>query len=440
MLSSVRNVDVISRLASGLGRRLHPFVLSDSQFVRWVWGDSCIPDKLASERFYDSTVERYALQPIDELSLAEMLKFGRSAILDHGLLFESARMAQRELPKRLARRLMDLQFLPYIVVTNPHIKQVYDAHYHAFNTLIQLKPVDTPEENEFFTGLLKRLVDEHAPVLDALATGLRECSTKPFVGPKLQLDEFLDSMLRSRISRRVIAEQHLNLMKRRPGYIGVICTDLSLSETIDFAVQRAKWVCTETYGICADVKVTGDVKSTMQYIPTHLDYMLYELLKNAMRAVVENHPRRSALPPVVIRVCNGGGTVTLRISDQGGGIPEHAFDKVWKYGYTTMVPRNAPRQATGGHPEGLGFGEIWTQAAGAGHAGEGRWRMGGLGFGLPLSRLYARYFGGELQLVSIPGFGVDAYLTLEHLEDGWREDHVEDQGSPLIVVEELSSS
>lgn len=79
-------------------------------------------------------------------------------------------------------------------------------------------------------------------MLDALATGLRECSTKPFVGPKLQLDDFLDSMLRSRISRRVIAEQHLNLVNRRPGYIGVICTDLSLSETIEFAVQRAKWV------------------------------------------------------------------------------------------------------------------------------------------------------------------------------------------------------
>ena len=26
-------------------------------------------------------------------------------------------------------------------------------------------------------------------------------------------------------------------------------------------------------------------------------------------------------------------------------------------------------------------------------AGSSRWRMGGLGFGLPLSRLYARYFG-----------------------------------------------
>lgn len=27
----------------------------------------------------------------------------------------------------------------------------------------------------------------------------------------------------------------------------------------------------------------------------------------------------------------------------------------------------------------------------------------GLGFGLPLSRLYARYFGGDLRLVNMPG-------------------------------------
>ena len=66
-------------------------------------------------------------------------------------------------------------------------------------------------------------------MLDALASGLRECSSKPIVGEQLkvcldvfwrstfgqqpleQLDGFLDNMLRSRISRRVIAEQHINL-------------------------------------------------------------------------------------------------------------------------------------------------------------------------------------------------------------------------------------
>ena len=66
-----------------------------------------------------------------------------------------------QLPKRLARRLMDLQFLPYIVVTNPHIKRVYDSYQHAFETLHNLPQVRTVEQNAEFTILLKRLVDEH---------------------------------------------------------------------------------------------------------------------------------------------------------------------------------------------------------------------------------------------------------------------------------------
>ena len=37
------------------------------------------------------------------------------------------------------------------------------------------------------------------------------------------------------------------------------------------------------------------------------------------------------------------------------------------------------------------------------------------GFGLPLARIYARYFGGELTLKSTEGHGLDAYLHLPRL-------------------------
>ncbi len=48
--------------------------------------------------------------------------------------------------------------------------------------------------------------------------------------------------------------------------------------------------------------------------------------------------------------------------------------------------------------------------------------MAGLGFGLPLSRLHARYFGGDLRLVNLPGYGVDAYLSLPKLDAAsWQE-------------------
>jgi hypothetical protein len=39
----------------------------------------------------------------------------------------------------------------------------------------------------------------------------------------------------------------------------------------------------------------------------------------------------------------------------------------------------------------------------------------GLGYGLPISRAYARYFGGDLNLMSMEGYGTDAFVHLSRL-------------------------
>jgi len=43
--------------------------------------------------------------------------------------------------------------------------------------------------------------------------------------------------------------------------------------------------------------------------------------------------------------------------------------------------------------------------------------LGGFGVGLPLSRLYASYLGGTINLVSLPGHGTHAYVFLPRLPE-----------------------
>lgn len=42
-------------------------------------------------------------------------------------------------------------------------------------------------------------------------------------------------------------------------------------------------------------------------------------------------------------------------------------------------------------------------------------------FGLPLARMYARYFGGSFTLVSMNGYGCDVFLKLKHIDQSMAE-------------------
>lgn len=78
-------------------------------------------------------------------------------------------------------------------------------------------------------------------------------------------------------------------------------------------------VCTEAYGLAPEVVVRGDMSARLPYLTSHLDYMVYELLKNAMRAVVERHrkakytTRSSNLPPIVVRAISRRGHVVFEV-------------------------------------------------------------------------------------------------------------------------------
>ena len=146
-----------------------------------------------------------------------------------------------------------------------------------------------------------------------------------------------------------------------------------------------------------------------RFVGDHLYYIVYELVKNSMRASVESRSQW----PIEIVIADSDRDVAIKVSDRGGGIPRADQSKIWSFKYTTaQEPVEDFNFLIGGPSE-----------SGAAESVAGRDQppmcapMAGFGFGLPLSRLYARYFGGDLIVMSIDGWGTDAYLHLNKLGD-----------------------
>ncbi len=87
-----------------------------------------------------------------------------------------------------------MQTLPYVVVTNPHISQVYELYYKAFESLRKVREIKTLEDNEKLCKKISQTLQEHLTVIPKLAMGVIEC--QDLMKPE-DMDKFMNTILRS---------------------------------------------------------------------------------------------------------------------------------------------------------------------------------------------------------------------------------------------------
>ncbi len=161
-----------------------------------------------------------------------------------------------------------------------------------------------------------------------------------------------------------------------------------------------------------EIKVYGHLDATFPYILSHLQYILGELLRNSIQAVIEQRKTKDAkLPPIEVLICETAQHVIIRISDQGGGIPNEVLPYLWSF---SKGPRRQKRlENLARVPKLLGtLQELHvpvdppmatmchsrqnsSKESGSGHHNGSLSSLTGrapdlrLGIGLPMSRLYA---------------------------------------------------
>jgi len=353
------------------------------------------PVRMASASLSAALARYSAFQPTP-LTLEKLLQFGRGATEARSYDF-----LRKELPVRFANILSEIQHLPDPIFSVPSIQTVHGWYSQTFKDVLDFESKKGHDERnlEDFNQAISVILRRHETVVETLAQGILELRQQ--IDSKSQeqnMQYFLDRFYTNRISCRMLINQHKVLFadganERR--HIGSIDPHCDAPIIIEDAYENARYLCEQYYMDSPSLDIveknaTEEPSLEITYVPSHLYHILFELLKNSMRAVMESHGEDTvSYPPIRVLVVKGKEDITIRVSDEGGGIPRSHLPLLFNYMYSTAPQPVGGEQLAGSAP------------------------LAGYGYGLPLSRLYARYFKGDLIINSTEGFGTDAYIYLK---------------------------
>lgn len=408
---------------------------------------------LTPQHFYQNEVlMKYSKQNPHPVSLRQLAGYGKT--ITKQKILASANFVRIELPIRLALRIRDLQTLPFGVVNNFHLAQIYESYYHLFNAFRKIPPITTIKDNDEFYNKISALLDQHVFNLPHLMMGALEVSILKNL-PQEELDAFMSSMLRSRISRRVIVEEHLSLteiyrkepyQKKPPDYIGEIFHQCNAEKHLQITADMVKDSMLDYFPrkeLMPDIVVEGDVQTTFPFMLPHLHYLFGEILRNSIEATINFHGNLGRkLPNIKVTIVDLKNEIMFRISDKGGGVSEKSLRSIWSFGKS---PAQARQSLSNFHsipglqmhsnlnftPAGSSVIEApnpldKTSMSDTAHSSTQvkkstlenlttRRHKHKLGLGLPMCKVYADYWNGNLTMDSIEGYGSDTCLVLRKL-------------------------
>lgn len=394
------------------------------------------------------------LQHIAEHHVRQFHKYSLDDLLELHKLdpTERLRVLVRELHVGISKIIVCLRDLPLGFSSVGSIQAVIRDYVQDIRDLCQC----SPDDEEHTKAAIHAIFIRHRGMLGQIATGLREFqsnlsrSFEPFgnfentdcahlselVPPVRRIELALDDFFTMRTTLRLLIAhciqvnptqgddlgkgQGMHAMHQllwrvpdslrsakfgsaRPQHVGAICMETRPSLILIEAYEHAKYMCHRDFGRASTLLI-NDIPSDeflsashsgidgphFPYVDIHLYFVFFEVLKNALLTSIRKTSPGKCPPPIRASLNSGTSLLmederSVKIADLGEGISKESVRKVWSYFYSTVTPTS--------------------------RAGEhGRLPLAGRGLGLPVSRVLARYFSGEIDLHSIPKRGTDVYI------------------------------
>jgi len=366
----------------------------------------------------DDLVSQWALEMPTAVTLREIRDIG----LDRKVRRKHGQFLHRELKIRFAQRVLELSSLPYGLPQRVGMRDVIRWYTEFVSDLEDAPEPVSGHQDEEFTNLLSRIFENHSEVIQAMAFGVQDLMREmgeSYSIAQPEVDRALRRFFIARIGVRFLLQHHIESYRNRDGCSGILQLECSPLLVARKAAADSTALCRAHLGQAPQIIVTETTPGTFTYVPMHLHYMLLEVLKNACRAVVERHGHGfdDPLPPVRVQIVHGQDDLTLKISDEGGGFSRALQEDVWKFMWSTyqrspwasLAKDSVLPRPSSGDSAANPLQRPHVQASGPSGI------LAGYGVGLSLSRLYAQYFGGDLRILTMDGYGTDVYLHLSRL-------------------------
>ncbi|VDM21226.1 unnamed protein product [Hydatigera taeniaeformis] len=250
-------------------------------------------------------------------------------------IIQSTRFLSTELPVRIANILQELHLLPKKLIETPSASLVtswyvcglteflHFRYEESFMSLIDFESKDlNAKECENFLVFLDKALSRHSTVVETMAAGVMEMHEKHGEDPVTnnQLQYFLDRLFLMRIGIRMLAMLVFGPeFNKHHRFVGCIDQHCNVVHILNDAYDDAKLLCDHYYAESPgmDVSLVNDANGVIEfvYVPSHLYHILFELLKNALRAVVEKGRKsiNDEYPAIKVLIVSGEHNVTIKV-------------------------------------------------------------------------------------------------------------------------------
>ncbi|KAJ1971943.1 [Pyruvate dehydrogenase (acetyl-transferring)] kinase isozyme 2, partial [Dimargaris verticillata] len=392
-----------------------------------------------------------------KLSLDHIYSFARYAEAPQHrttALTVSAQFLHRELPVRLYQNLKLLQSPRWqrLILASPALQRLGDRYAKDIQLLTTLDvPIPSTSVAQLHDTLkiIRRRTRHHVELarlgLTEASAALQSCVNGPdgrtatpprphypwnTLRRSLRVDQFFEHLYTLNLANQFLISEQIALADCGSNLVTDIQPIQVAQHTIDEVLRTARDLMA-SYGIHGvappeiHILAPPTLNATL-YIEPCLRNILFTILLKAVTATISHHHHQvhvhnlgvangsgkatNHYPAVTLTVVEGTEDISFKVSDEGGGMSLSKMQDVWRHTYRANLAGPSLQLPT--NPSAAPSPTAPCQLSPPAAVELPRCQLFGEPLNLPTARLMARYFGGDINHVSMEGRGTDTYLHI----------------------------